>query len=207
MRILVIFLVLLLSACTSVQTMQLQSPLEHSKSNARYSELVNTVKAKPALTAITELRQLTVSTERLKTDIAAEKALHQSLFEAIEANNWLGCLQIANEALALNYASLNSHYGAMVCSLETGQTQQGHYHESVLNQLLEAVWATGDGESITTAFQVINDVERDAFLEFHGLELIKHNAMARRDGRHYELITLYDAKKDEVFEWYFTQLR
>jgi hypothetical protein len=202
MRILVIFLVFLIQACTSIQTMQLQSPLEHNKSNARYSELVNSVKAKPSLEAITELRQLTILTDRFKTNIAAEKTLNQSLFEAMDAGNWSACLQKSHEALARHYASLNSHYAAMVCSIESGEALQGQYHESVINYLLEAVWTTGDGESIETAFQVINEIEQNAFLEFHGLEFIKHN-VTRRDGQSYNLVTLYDARKDKAFEWYF----
>ena len=206
MRILVIFLALLISACTSVQTMQLQSPFEHNKSNTRYNELVNTVKTQSSLAAIAELRQVYVLTDRYKTNAASEKTLNQSLFEAMDAGNWLVCIQKANEALARHYASLNNHYTAMVCSIESGEAIQGQYHESVLNHLLEAVWTTGDGESIETAFQVINDTERDAFLEFHGLEFIKHS-ITRRDGQNYNVVTLYDAQKDEVFEWYFTPLR
>lgn len=202
MRILVILLAFLISACTSIQTMQLQSPLEHNKPNTRYNELINTIKEKPSLAAITELRLLTISTDRFKTNMAAEKMLNQSLFEAMDAGNWLVCLQKANESLARHYASLNSHYAAMVCSLESGEAIQGQYHESVLNHLLEAVWTTGDGESIETALQVINELEQNAFLEFHGLELIKHS-ITRRDGQNYNLATLYDARKDEVFEWYF----
>ena len=202
MPILVIFLAFLISACTSIQTMQLQSPLEHNKANIYYNELVNTVKEKPSLETITALRQLTILTDRLKTNMAAEKILNQGLFETMDTSNWLACIQKANKALARHYASLNNHYAAMVCNIESGEALQGQYHESVLNYLLEALWTTGNGESIETAFQVINELEQNAFLEFHGLEFIK-NTVTNRDGHSYNLVTLYDARKDELFEWYF----
>jgi hypothetical protein len=202
MQLLTIFLVCLLSACNSVPLIQEKINDEHFKADARYTVLVQAIKVQPTLPAITELRQVTVLTDGFRENSVNELAVNQQLFEAIEVNNWAVCLHKANEALASHYASLNSHYAAMVCRLESGETLQSQYHESVLNLLLESIWSTGDGESIDTAFQVMNTAERNAFIEFHGLEFIKHS-LTRRDGKNYDVVTIYDAKKDDTFEWYF----
>ena len=206
MRLLTIFLVCLLSACSSVLLMQEEINDKYLEAEARYTALVQAIKVQATLPAITELRQVTVLTDGFRENTVTEQIDNQALFEAMEVDNWTDCLHRANEALASHYASLNSHYAAMVCSLESGETIQSQYHESVLNLLLESVWSTGDGESIDTAFQVMNTVERNAFIEFHGLEFIKHS-LTRRDGQDYDVVTIYDAKKDDTFEWYFTQLK
>jgi hypothetical protein len=206
MRLLTFFLTCLLSACSSVPLIQENINDEHLESNARYSTLVHTIKTNPTLPALIELRQVVALTDRYKKNAIHEQVQNQFLFEAIETENWALCLQKANEGLASNYASLNSHFGAMVCNIELGDAIQGQYHESVFNQLLESIWTTGDGESIDTAFQVINIADRDAFIEFHTLDLIKQS-ITRRDGQNYDVVTIYDLEKDEVFEWYFTQSR
>jgi hypothetical protein len=206
MRLLTLLLACLLSACTSVSLIQENINDRQLKSNARYDALVHAIKTQPTLPAITELRQVTVLTTGYKANAANEEVQKQFLFEDIENENWALCLQKANEGLASNYASLNSHFGAMVCNIELGNVIQGQYHESVFNQLLEAILITGNGESIDTAFQVINIADRDAFVEFHALDLIKQS-ITRRDGQNYDVVTIYDLEKDEVFEWYFTQLK
>jgi hypothetical protein len=205
-RLFTIFLVCLLSACSSVLLMQEEINDKYLEADARYTALVQAIKVQATLPAITELRQVTVLPDSFRENTVTEQIDNQALFEAMEVDNWTACLQRANEALASHYASLNSHYAAMVCRLESGEPIQSHYHESVLNLLLEAIWSTGDGESIDSAFQVINIAERNAFIEFHGLEFIKHS-LTRRDGQDYDVVTIYDAKKDDTFEWYFTQLK
>ncbi|MBT3505611.1 MAG: hypothetical protein HN475_07585 [Piscirickettsiaceae bacterium] len=206
MRLSPLLLTYLLSACSSVSLIQENINDQHLEADARYTALVQAIKVQSTLPAITELRQVTVLTDGFREDSVNEQAVNQQLFEAIEVNNWAVCLHKANEALASHYASLNSHYAAMVCRLESGESLQSQYHETVLNLLLESVWSTGDGESINSAFQVMNTVERNAFIEFHGLEFIKHS-LTRRDGQDYDVVTIYDAKKDDTFEWYFTELK
>jgi len=205
LRIFLLFFAVCISSCTSVEQTMMPINDDPNQHHNRYTTLINEIKDEPVLTAVSELRQLVVLTDR-HTSGALEEDINQRQFEAIEAEKWLICLDIANEALAISYASISSHYGAMVCSLESSNTPQGLYHQSVMNQLLEAVWTTGDGETLQTAFQVINRADRNAFIEFHGLELLAQN-ITHLDGQEYYIVTLYDALKDETFEWYFTQLK
>lgn len=204
LRTLILLFVVFTSSCTSLQETTIEIDGSQKEHNERYVALVKEVKTKPTLEAVTKLRELVVLTNR-QTPSAIEENLNQRQFAAIEAERWFICLDIANQALAVNYASISSHYGAMVCRLEAGDTVQGLYHESVMNLLLEAVWTTGNGESLETAFQIINRSDKHAFIEFHGLELIKQN-ITRLDGRDYYFVTVYDGLKDITFEWYFTQL-
>jgi hypothetical protein len=160
------------------------------------------VKAKPSLTLIKELRQVYVLTDRYKINVSNDKISNQSLFQAMMDENWSACLDNAKQGLEANYISLNNHYKAMVCSLESGDTQQSHYHESVLNLLLEAIWATGNGESMATAFFSTSTAEINAFIEFHGLEITSRSLIQSND-KVYDVVTIKDLKSGKHFDWYF----
>ncbi len=198
MRILVILLAFLISACSLVQKTQIEPNLY----NAHYDHLLSSIKVNPTLTPVSELRLVYPLTDYYQTDAVGEKGL----FNVMAFENEIDCLNKANEILKLNYTSLNGHYGAMACSYESGNLEQARYHESVLNLLLESIWTTGNGESIDTAFEVINEAEKRAFIEFHGLEMVKQTSF-NHDNDNYDLVTLKDARKNKQFDWYFTPIK
>lgn len=202
MTILIVLLSFLLSACTSAP----QSLESLNDYDARYGALVNTVKTKPTLAAVIELRQIFVLANRSKVKTTSEKKLTQAMFNALDENDWPICIESANAALARNYNSLNGHYVAMACNFESGNKTIGQYHESVLNLLLEAIWTTGNGESIETAFHIISDVERNAFIEFHGLETTTQTVINHHNSI-YDLMTLNDVHQNDTFDWYFVYAR
>lgn len=197
-RILVIFFAFLISACSSVQDTESQ----HNQYSDRYSELVEIVKIEPSINAVTELRQVYVLTDRYEKNIVSDKVSNPPLFMSMVDENWSLCLDKSAQALERNYISLTNHYKAMVCSLESGKSQQSAYHESMLNMLLEAIWTTGDGQSIQTAFFSTSMAEIDAFIEFHGLEIISRS-LIQNDDKSFDVVTLNDAKNAEQFKWYF----
>lgn len=206
MRIILVIAVFIISACsTPPQTIQTSDIKASHIDDAEINSLVAKINNEPTLNAIMQLRQLIAIRDKEVTNSFAEQDLHQALLTAIDASAWSSCLETLERALTLNYASIYSHYAGMVCHLESGQDIQSHYHQTVMNQSLEAIWQTGDGTSLDSAFRVINDVDKDAFIEFHGLEVIKLN-IHHHDGQDFDIVTLYDAQKDESFEWYFTRL-
>jgi hypothetical protein len=90
----------------------------------------------------------------------------------------------------------------MVCLYELQQSAPSHYHQQMLNGLLEAFWQTGDGEQSDTAFYAINENDVRSFIEFHGLEL---HSMIRISQSEDTLVQtqVYDMAKDEEFTWFF----
>lgn len=207
MRLFITFIIILISGCSSQPQTPISNYINEAQYNAaEYETLVSSIQTEPTLSKISELRQVIALRDKDKLNAFAEEDLNQQILIAIEAVDWPLCLQKVDQALTHNYANLTSHYGAMVCYLETGHDVESQYHQTVMNQLLEGVWQTGDGESLDTAFEMLNDPDQAAFIEFHGLEVIKFN-VASRDGQQFDIVTLYDAQKDEVFEWYFTRLK
>ncbi len=202
MPIVSIFIVFFISACSSMQQGQTQHNVSDIPQPNRYEILLDRVKKQPDLASIIALRQVSILSDRYPINTTTEQTLNQQLFKALANGNWSLCLEKANALLAHNYISLNGHYGAMACSVESGEIAQGQYHQSLLNMLLEAIWTTGNGESLRSAFLSTNTIEIDAFIEFHGLELV-HRTLMQNEGKVFDLTTLKDPKSGEQFNWYF----
>ena len=193
MHILVIFVVFFISSCSS--------SLVYNLHDSRYDDLLENIKLEPNLTAVRELRHVYILTQRYKKNINEEKANHPQ-FQALLHEDLNTSLLKAYEALEKNYTSLNGHYWAMATSFELGENQKSKYHQSLLNILLEAIWASGDGRSITTAFFSTSNREIDSFIELHGLDIISHT-LIHRDEKSYDQVKIKDLKTGQLFDWYF----
>jgi len=193
MHILVFIFILFISSCSSTQVYDLY--------DARYNQLLQNIKLEPNLNAIKELRHVYVSTQRYKKNINAEIPNHPQ-FESFLHKDLKVSLLKAYEVLDKNYTSLNGHYLAMATSFELGEKEQSKYHQSLLNILLEAIWASGDGKSISTAFFSTSSIEVDSFIELHGFDLINHN-LIQIDEKSYDQVRIKDLKTGQIFDWYF----
>ena len=192
-HIVVVIVIFFISSCSSSQVYDLY--------DARYNELLENIKLEPNLAAIKELRHVYVSTQRYKKNINAEIPNHPQ-FEAFLHKDLKTSLLKAYEILDKNYTSLNGHYLAMATSFELGKKEQSKYHQSLLNILLEAIWASGDGKSIATAFFSISTSEINSFIELHGFDLISHTFI-QRDEKSYDKVRIKDLKTGQIFDWYF----
>ena len=193
MHILVIFVVFFISSCSS--------SLVYNLHDSRYDDLIENIKLEPNLTAVRELRHVYILTQRYKKNINEEKANHPQ-FQALLHEDLNTSLLKAYEALEKDYTSLNGHYGAMATSFELGENQKSKYHQSLLNILLEAIWASGDGRSITTAFFSTSTREIDSFIELHGLDIISHT-LIHRNKKSYDQVKIKNLKTGQLFDWYF----
>lgn len=193
MHILVIFVVFFISSCSS--------SLVYNLHDSRYDDLIENIKLEPNLTAVRELRHVYILTQRYKKNINEEKANHPQ-FQALLHEDLNTSLLKAYEALEKDYTSLNGHYWAMATSFELGENQKSKYHQSLLNILLEAIWASGDGRSITTAFFSTSTREIDSFIELHGLDIISHT-LIHRNKKSYDQVKIKNLKTGQLFDWYF----
>ena len=202
MRFFYIFLTILVSACSTTQQNESTAKIDYEKYDTRYNDLISIVKDIASQEQFMELREAYVFTSHYKPYLSPERALSSVMFEALNNKNWNECLEKSNEILDFNYISLSAHYGAMACSFESGESKQGDYHKYVLNNLLDAIWATGDGKSIETAFYCTSTPELQSFIQLHGLETIDQ-ALIHHEGKAYDLMGVKDPKEDKEFKWYF----
>jgi len=202
MRVIFVLVLILISACSTTQEVEPKNQIDHAKYNARYNELITVIKRAATLGNFKELRDVYVLTSHYHPYGSPERSFSKAMFEGIGSKNWKACLENTHKILKFNYISLNAHYGAMVCSYESDNEKQGEYHKYVLNGLLDAIWATGDGKSKETAFFSTSTLELQAFINLHGLETVDQ-ALVRDEGKIYDLMGVRDPKKDEEFKWYF----
>ena len=202
MRYLLIISVILISACSSIQGNITDSKNDHEKYNSRYDELIHIVKQSASQEQFMELRKVYVLTSHYNPYLGPERSFTQDMFQSLSNEDWEACLDKSNEILKFNYISLDAHYGAMVCSFESGNKNQGDYHEYVLNNLLDAIWATGDGKTIGSAFYCTSTTELHAFIQLHGLEAVDQ-ALIHHEGSAYDLMGVKDPKDGNEFKWYF----
>lgn len=195
MRFILIALFSLLAACST-----LNKP-EQSPSTVRYNILVNELKNTIQVDAIVEARKLYLTTP-YASRLGLETQLINRIETAIEEGHWQICIADNNELLAVHYTSLFAHYSAMVCQYELHQPELSHYHQQMLNGILEAFWQTGNGEQTDSAFFAINDNDIKSFIEFHGLELQSMTTTPQAQ-RSLVQTQVYDMEKDESFTWFF----
>ncbi len=181
-----------------------RSPLSAAQmaTDEQYASLIADIKAGPDPARLKTLREHYVNTSYYQPYNMAEFTLGASMFAAISAKDWAGCLAQSATLLANNYISLNGHYGAMVCQLERGEQQQGEYHQEVLDSLVSAIWLSGDGKTAETAFFITSTAELYTFVQMHGLE-VTQQALAWHNETPYDVMTILNPRDNTEFTWYF----
>lgn len=166
-----------LSACASAPNGTEDSPqpskatksvLNYAKSDSDYLSIVSRIKSAQSqakdyddiirIYALTSFYAPTSSMEQ------AAKLLSQN---QMQNQQWQACLNTNKELLAHNYTSLTAHYGAAICATELGQVALGKFHNQVLDNFIEAIWRTGNGQSPQTPFFVTSTNDLYAFVQLH----------------------------------------
>ena len=161
--------IVILSACTTVPKRD-ANVLNYDKSNTDYYTLVSKVKSQQALPEdydmLIRIFPLSSLYDPTSDNEQKSKLLSQSY---MENQQWQSCLDTNNALLKVNYTSLTGHYGAAVCAAELGNIVLGSYHNSILDNFIEAIWRTGSGKSPETPFYVTSVDDLYAFIQLHQL--------------------------------------
>ncbi len=202
MRLFLIFLILLVSACSTQTEQNDESKPDYSANNAKYESLVQKIKSSATKDDFEEIRRVYILTEYYKPYFGGETSLGTNMFEALGNKNWDNCIENAETILSTNYLSLNAHYGAMVCLYELNDQQKADHHKLMLNGFLDAIWATGDGKSEETAFHTISTSELRSFLHIQGLE-IEQQSLIQGKNNMFDLMNVKDTETGKKFGIYF----
>ena len=173
-----------------------------AKFDRRYNELIENVKEGATLEQFEELRQTYVHTSYYQPYLSAERGLTETMFAAMEGNDTGTCLEDAQKILAENYISLNAHFAALVCNTESGAEKQGDFHRYVLDGLLEAIWASGDGQSTENAFFCTSTTELYAFLNLTGYKASGQALVNSKDGI-FDVMTVTELDSGKEVQLYF----
>lgn len=207
MRVPVLLLPLLLTACASTaqpvpNTGFESAELSNAAENTTYEQLVAKVKRSASLEEFKALRKAYVKTDLYHPYSGRERALSNAMWEVADHSDWQACIDKANEVLAINYIDLSAHVGITFCAKEAGRQELSEYHQYVLDGLVDAIWATGDGRSEETAFFCTSVTELRDFIRLHGLEVVSQSLLEGEAGA-FDLMTVKDPETEEEFDWYF----
>ena len=197
-----IAVLLALSACTSINTRD-ASVLDYDKSDEEYKTLVGKVKSGQAEASDYDMliRVFTLSSfYKPKSDSEQSAKLMSQSY--MENQQWQLCLKINNALLEVNYTSLTGHYGAAVCAAELSNIVLGKYHNSVLDNFIEAIWRTGNGQSPQTPFYIISVNDLYAFIQLHQLVAVGQS-LTYVNELPIQAIKVQNPANNRTFTWYF----
>ena len=198
----VLIALLVLMNSTSQANQQETDTNEFLAANDRYAELVEKLKADVTSVDFDELRRIYVKTEHYAPYASSEREDTANMNEGMNEEDWGKCLEYATRILSYSYISLDAHYGAMICSRNNNDKEAGDFHESVLDGLLESIWASGDGRAPETAFFCTSLQERWAFLGLHGL-VYNVKDLEVHDGLYFDVVHVTSLADSSQFKLYF----
>jgi len=149
------------------------------------------------------LRMRYTETSHYQPYFGPEDALSRPMFEAIDAEDFAACQEAAARLLAYDYASLPGHYGAMLCSIESGDEEAGLYHRWALHGLVDDIQRNGDGRSKDTAFQTLSVAEVHFFLQLLGVTAKGQSMVHDEEGQVYDVMTVSEPGEEQTYELYF----
>lgn len=166
--VLFVLIVVVISGCTSKTANR--SIVDYSKSDRDYQALKQTIINRLADNTSFDRMLLVYPMTSLYDPTSDEEAAGKLLTEEyIEQDNFNACMQVANKMLANNYTSLTGHYAASECARLSGDLTLSQFHNWVLDNFIEAIWRTGDGQSAATAFMINSSSDLYAFIQLHQL--------------------------------------
>lgn len=194
--------IVILAACSTVSK-QNGYVLNYEKSNTDYYTLVSKVKNEQASSKDYDMliRIFPLSSLYDPTSDSEQKSklLSQSY---MENQQWQKCLDTNNALLQVNYTSLTGHYGAAVCAAELGNIALGSYHNSVLDNFIEAIWRTGSGKSPETPFYVTSVNDLYAFIQLHQLVAVGQS-LRYVNKIPIQAIKVKNPANNRTYTWYF----
>ncbi|WP_395338875.1 DUF4919 domain-containing protein [Ningiella sp. W23] len=132
----------------------------------------------------------------------------------MQNNQFDDCITLAASVLEKNYSSLDAHYAMAWCarnaievssvSPQDNETlaSKSRFHSYVLNELIEAIWRTGDGRSAQTAFRINSSQDLFAFVQFHQL-ILQDQRLVYFENRPIQQITVQTPENGSLSYWYF----
>lgn len=200
--IIITFTIVFIAGCAS-NTLQTKSVIDYNKSDQDYLNLVNKIKTNQATAqdydSIIKIYPLTSFYEPASDKEQAAKLISQTQMENAQ---WRDCLITNNALLANNYTSLTGHYGAAICSAELGNLALGRFHNAILDNFIEAIWRTGDGQTPQSPFYITSSNDLYAFIQLHQLVAVGQS-LIYVNNYPIQAIKVQQPESKRTTTWYF----
>ncbi len=174
-----------------------------SKQTGKYSDLLERLQAADMTINFSELRQSYVQSDEYKPyrdDILENQTKMQ---KALKKGNFAEARTAAESILKKEYLNLEAHLICRVSSDSLGETGRAEFHAWVLDGLIDAILASGDGLTQATAYHVLTVSEEYVVLDVLGLRSEQQSLQHADDGTSYDVFNVKDKNSGEKREIYF----
>jgi hypothetical protein len=201
-NVLVLISLVCLYGCTSTAE-KAAKVLNYEKSDNDYALLVSNIKSQQAeasdYDSLIRVFPLTSLYNPQSDQEQRAKLLSQSY---MQSQQWQQCLRTNEQLLDINYTSLTGHYGLAVCAAELGNIAMGKFHNTVLDNFIEAIWRTGSGQDPESPFYITSVNDLYAFIQLHQLIAVGQS-LTYVDNLPIQAIQVQNPETNRTFTWYF----
>lgn len=136
---------------------------------------------------------------RLAKDISQQRT---EMVRAVNDRDFSRALELSAIVLAAAFVDIDGQLTACVANGELQQTWWSDYHKNVFGRLLDSILNWGDGQSASTAYEVISIQEEYAVLRVLGVTPVRQT-LHQSDGHSYDVFSVKDARSGEDMQVFF----
>jgi hypothetical protein len=178
------------------------TPQDTNSADAAFLSLLERVKRVDPTIDFTELRMAYAQTSQYDPYNFSIGELRNSMFTALDAQNYELALKLADDILTQNYIFTDAHLVATRAYENLGRTEEAKYHRYVLDGLIDSILQSGDGKTPESAFVVVLIEEEYVILAI--LQIADAGQSQRDiDGQSYDVFNGVDPQTNNPVELYF----
>ncbi len=207
-QVICVLFALLVGACASApetanEKSQQKQILNYAKADQDYVNIAQKIISQEAVSDdFDRIMKLFPLTSFYSTTNKQEEQIKQQSSQFMMQNQWFPCLRVNRQLINANYTSLTGHYGMAICSQEARDFEGAKFHNWVLDNYIEAIWRTGDGQSPETAFYINTVQDLIAFVQLHQLQVVSQE-LIYRDKTPIQFVKVQNPENLREYEWYF----
>ena len=126
----------------------------------------------------------------------------KGMWDALEARNFSEAVKQVEMVLASEYVNIDAHFVALVANRELGAKQDAEFHQAIFRGLIQSILQSGDGESMGTAWVMIDVHEEYVILRVLGYGL-PEQSLVQKDGHSYDVLKSKSNKDGTERTFYF----
>lgn len=126
----------------------------------------------------------------------------KAAFAALAGKDFRTAAQLAGEILDVSFVDLDAHFVKYLAHCELGEPEPSKFHKLVYTRLLKSILASGDGQSVATAYQVISIAEEYSVLRAFRMALIRQSLL-RHEGHAYDYLEIRSLNNGSPSALYF----
>jgi uncharacterized protein DUF4919 len=165
-----------------------------------YESLLEKVKRQDSSVDFTALR-MAYADRPVKKGETVDSDLRKQLFPALGKSND-EAIEIADKVLAKNYLDIDAHIVSALAYKEKHDAEHEKLHNFVAEGLCRSILASGDGQTLETAYVVISVDEEYTILRVLGWHR-KEQTLLEGGGHHYDKMDVFNPKTQQQATVYF----